>query len=252
MSNLICFSGNGMSRRVADELCRLGVPADADSLGIVFPVYGWRTPKILARFICTELAARLAGRRPTYIWTVMTCGDDVGFTDRVLDQQLRQAIGKGLDAAFSVLMPDTYIGLPGFVLDEDAEAAAKVRATLDLLPTIAAKIAARKRVCELKRGVFPRTKTYLLGTFFNRFLVRAGFFRVDAAKCTRCGVCAKNCPCGTIELGKTGVTWRRDGSCTGCLRCLHNCPVTAIEYGRFTRGKARLGGGGSGAVEFIG
>ena len=54
----------------------------------------------------------------------MTCGDDVGFTDRVLDQQLRQAIGKGLDAAFSVLMPDTYIGLPGFVLDEDAEAAA--------------------------------------------------------------------------------------------------------------------------------
>ena len=38
-SGLFCFSGNGMSRQVAEGLLRAGVgPDDGSSLGFVFPV----------------------------------------------------------------------------------------------------------------------------------------------------------------------------------------------------------------------
>ena len=60
-SGLFCFSGNGMSRQVAEGLLRAGVgPDDGSSLGFVFPVYGWRPPRILARFVREGLRARLA------------------------------------------------------------------------------------------------------------------------------------------------------------------------------------------------
>ena len=83
-SGLFCFSGNGMSRQVAEGLLRAGVGSDdGSSLGFVFPVYGWRPPRILARFVREDLRARLADRPLKYVWAVMTCGFDVGYADFV-------------------------------------------------------------------------------------------------------------------------------------------------------------------------
>ena len=248
---MYCFSGNGMSRQVAEGLRAAGVETEdgGDSFGFVFPVYGWRPPRIVARFVRDGLAARLAGRRPSYVWAVMTCGFDVGFADRVFDSLLRPVLGRGLDAAFSVRMPDTYIGLPGFRLNPPELVREKMAAARERLPAIAARIQARERVRDLKRGVFPRTKTYLMGTLFDRLFVDARYFRVDAGKCVACGACAANCPAGTISAAAGAApVWRCDGSCTGCLRCLHNCPAEAIEFGRCTKGKRRLHSGEKGSA----
>lgn len=247
-SGLFCFSGNGMSRQVAEGLLRVGVgPDDGSSLGFVFPVYGWRPPRILARFVREGLRACLADRPLKYIWAVMTCGFDVGYADSVFDRLLRSVLGRGLDAAFSVRMPDTYIGLPGFRLNPPQLVEEKMRTAQDRIAAVAEQIRARAHVRDLKRGIFPRTKTYLFGKVFDRFLVDDRFFHVTAAKCTKCGTCAANCPAGTIRQQDDGtVVWRHDGSCTGCLRCLHNCPTEAIEFGRFTRGKRRLKSGEKG------
>ena len=242
MADVFCFSGNGMSRLVADGLRDAGVGQESDgSFGFVFPVYGWRPPRIVARFVRDGLAARLGGTSPSYVWAVMTCGCDTGYADTVLDSMLRPVLGRGLDAAFSVTMPDTYICLPGFRLNSPELAEQKIRASRPRIESIAARITARERVRDMQRGIFPRTKTYALGKFFDRFLVDDRFFRVVAEKCTRCGVCAGNCPAGSIARNGDGtVAWRHDGSCTGCLRCLHNCPSEAIEFGWFTKGKRRL------------
>ena len=248
MAEVFCFSGNGMSRRVAEEIRRCGIGSEQDgSLGFVFPVYGWRPPRILARFVRDELAGRLAGRSPDFVWAVMTCGFDVGYADMVLDRMLRPVLGRGLDAAFSVRMPDTYIGLPGFRLNPPELVDAKIRAAKERIPSIVARIRERVRVRDLVRGIFPGTKTYMLGAFFDRFLVDDRFFRIVASKCTRCGACALDCPAGAIVRKHDGsVAWRHDGSCTGCLRCLHNCPSGAIEFGWFTKGKRRLKSGEKG------
>ena len=244
MADVFCFSGNGMSRQVADGLRDAGFGQDRDgSFGFVFPVYGWRPPRLVARFVRNELAARLDGFKPDYVWAVMTCGFDVGYADAVLDKMLLPVLGRGLDAAFSVRMPDTYVCLPGFRLNPPELVEEKIRASKSLVPAIAARIQAREHVRDLRRGIFPRTKTYAFGKFFDRFLVDDRFFRVVAEKCTRCGVCAENCPARSILRNGDGtVAWRHDGSCTGCLRCLHNCPSEAIEFGWFTKGKRRLHG----------
>ena len=92
-AGLFCFSGNGMSRQVAEGLLRVGVgPDDGSSLGFVFPVYGWRPPRILARFVREGLRARLADRPLKYVWAVMTCGFDVGYADAVFDRLLRPVL----------------------------------------------------------------------------------------------------------------------------------------------------------------
>ena len=247
-SGLFCFSGNGMSRQVAEGLLRAdAVVDDGSSFGFVFPVYGWRPPRIVARFVREELAARWGERRPEHVWAVMTCGFDVGYADSVFDELLRPVLGRGLDAAFSVRMPDTYIGLPGFRLNSPQLVEEKMRLAQDRIAAVAEQIRARVHIRDLKRGIFPRTKTYVFGKVFDRFLVDDRFFHVTAAKCTKCGACAANCPAGAIRQQDDGtVAWRHDGSCTGCLRCLHNCPAEAIEFGWFTRGKRRLKSGEKG------
>ena len=157
-----------MSARVARMLG--AEPAGPDALGFVFPVYGWRVPRILARFLATELAGRLQGARPSFVWAVMTCGDDVGQADRVLERELRATVGLGLDAAYSVNMPDTYLGLPGFRLDSPDELKSKYAGAETRIRAIRAALAARDRRRDLKRGAFAWAKTSLVGTFFDRFL----------------------------------------------------------------------------------
>ena len=250
MADIVCFSGNGMSRQVADGLRSLGLGSDDGSLGFVFPVYGWRPPKIVARFIREGLVSRLAGRSPGYVWAVMTCGFDVGYADKVFDQLLCPVLGRGLDAAFSVQMPDTYIGLPGFRLNPPEVMDGKMRRMAERLPGIARRIQMREHVRDLGRGVFPRLKTHVFGRIFDRFFVDDRFFHATAEKCTKCGKCVSNCPAGSIgRTGDGGPVWRRDGSCTGCLRCLHGCPAGAIEFGWFTKGKRRLGSDEKGRCE---
>jgi ferredoxin len=47
-------------------------------------------------------------------------------------------------------------------------------------------------------------------------------------KCSECGICAKQCPTGTINPGQQ---YRSDpAECTLCLRCLDDCPVNATHF----------------------
>ena len=124
------FSGTGNSlyvaRHLADELgerlcpMTLGLPSPENlkgaAVGLVFPVYAWGIPNVVARFVhnISTLREDLEG---AFLYVVMTCGDDMGYADKVLEK----ALGRKLDAAFSVLMPDVYVCLPGFDVDSKEE-----------------------------------------------------------------------------------------------------------------------------------
>ena len=77
----------------------------------------------------------------------------------------------------------------------------------------------------------PPSMVYRLERFLtNRWLARQVYsrlFRVDAKKCTACGLCTKLCPTGNITEDKGGhPVWGRN--CLLCLTCEMKCPQDAI------------------------
>ncbi len=58
------------------------------------------------------------------------------------------------------------------------------------------------------------------------------YFNVDDSLCTRCGLCASDCPSsiiGQTEEGRPSVSRRDAMNCIGCQHCLAICPSGAIS-----------------------
>lgn len=205
-----------------------GKVGKGSSIGLVFPVYAWGIPNVVERV--APLLLPLVGE--TFVYAVMTCGDDVGYADKVLES----ALGRKLDAAFSVQMPNTYVCLPGFDVDSMNLCKEKLAKEAEQVKEIAACVLERKSVRLLTRGRFPWEKTYVLNPLFNRFLLTDKYFHVDASRCVSCGRCRKSCPVGNIIVDEV-PQWL--SHCSGCLACYHACPYHAINFANRTQTKGQ-------------
>lgn len=166
---------------------------------------------------------------------VCTAGDEAGLTEQLFRRELRSK-GLSLDAAFSVIMPETYINLPGFVLDTDERARRKIADAEPVISEIAAAVAERRRVSHVLRGSFAFLKSRIVNPLFYRFIITDSKFRADES-CIGCGRCEHLCPLGNIALIDGRPVWR--GNCTNCMACYHGCPEQAIHFGRQTDGKGQ-------------
>ena len=209
--------------------------ADGERIGFCFPVHGWRPPKIVREFI-SRLKANARGH---YVYALCTAGDDIGETIDILGSDLQKQ-GIHLDAAFTLIMPESYMGLPFFNVDKpEKEKEKKEKAAADLKAYMEA-IANRRSEWHLVPGRWPRINSRFLGGFFTRFLLTDKPFHVESRKCVKCGICADICPVHNI-IGGLGhePAWKHDGSCLACFACYHHCPHHAIEYGHVTQGKGQ-------------
>lgn len=242
------FSGTGNSQTIAQRISQaIGeetfritsetpplLPIHETVLGFIFPVYGWDVPPIVKKFIRN---LRIDENSPKYIFMVCTCGDDIGHTDKRFFRLLKEK-GWECHAAWSVLMPDTYIGLPGFEIDSEEEINQKLSAACQQTQQIAQSIIKReKNIRNLKNGKFAWTKTHILGWAFYHWLTGDHKFHTKS-NCTHCGKCAKVCPLNNITYTTEGFP-KWNGHCSDCLACYHHCPQRAIEYGRFSKGKGQ-------------
>ena len=257
MHTIYYFSGTGSSLRVARQLASaMGtdlVPmaeavaqgpapkrpavAERQCVGLVFPVYAWGLPLVVKR--CLRLLP--PPDASAYVWAVMTCGDDVGRTDRELRRLLCACGWPEVEAVYSVRMPNTYVCLPGFDVDSPEVARrkreeAERRVAEVIMPALQQR---RRGLTDVVPGAWPWLKSHVLRPLFNWCLTNPAHFAVDKKQCNRCGACSRTCPLGAVRPDAEGYpSWERH--CTHCLACYHVCRRHAVSYGPFTRGKGQV------------
>lgn len=212
---------------------------DGERIGFCFPVHGWRPPLIVRHFIANLNIANDA--RGHFCYALCTAGDTVGETMDILKSDLARR-GINLDSSFSLLMPETYVGLPFMDVDTVSDERAKIERAASQLTEFKQYI----KKCEsgiemLVRGHWPRVNSRILGSYFAAKLITDKTFRVDSSRCDHCQRCVKACPVGNIawDKDKRQPLWTHGGRCMTCFNCYHHCPHHAIEFGNQTKHKGQ-------------
>ncbi len=212
-----------------------------ERLGFVFPVHGWRVPKLVREFIGKMKVQReepdaernsasaeskalsdaaensasaesktlsdAAGNRP-FAYCVCTAGDSIGLTIENLNEVISQnpslqALGiTEVSSSYSLIMPESYVGLPFMDVDPKEKEIRKKSKSAQELAVICEEIFDRKEgVNRLVKGPIPWFFTKVVGGFFENVLITDKRFHVEKDKCVKCGICANVCPVGDIKGG---------------------------------------------------
>ncbi len=245
------FSGTGNSQWLAQQLQeatkdRIVAMSDAllnneteytlkdhERLGFVFPIYGWNIPTIVRRFI-NQLV--LKEYKNNYTYFACTCGDDMGTTEKLV-YKLLSTKGWRLNSSYAIKMPNTYVCLPGFDVDNtllEQKKLNEAKVTVDHICQLVLEKRCGKRLTI--PGALPWTKTHILGWAFHHFLTSSKKFHAENT-CISCGKCVTACPLHNIHLEEGTPVW--ENNCTMCLSCYHHCPQHAVSYGHATQKKGQ-------------
>ena len=265
------FSGTGNSKWAAKTLaletddtlvsipeviksdCSFTLEKD-EHVGFIFPIHGWRVPNIVKEFL-TKLTIKTLGEDTSHIkhycFCLVTAGDSIGKAMERFQQQLKSVTvndALSLKAVCSLIMPESYVGLPSMDVDtKEKELEKKERASKQLKEfSNILKQHPHKDSNQiwgwnqLIRGPIPYFFSGPVGGFFERFLITDKPFHVDSRRCVKCGICANVCPVSDIK-GGLGFEpeWLHNGKCLTCFSCYHHCPHHAIEFGKRTQKKGQ-------------
>ena len=212
-----------------------------ERLGFVFPVHGWRVPKLVREFIgrmkvqraepdaernsvsaeskassdaernsasAESKASSASARNQPFAYCVCTAGDSIGLTIENLNQTISQnpslqALGiTEVSSSYSLIMPESYVGLPFMDVDPKEKEIRKKSKSAQKLAVICEEIFDRKEgVSQLVKGPIPWFFTKVVGGFFENVLITDKRFHVEKDKCVKCGICANVCPVGDIKGG---------------------------------------------------
>lgn len=232
-----------------------------ERLGFVFPVHGWRVPKLVREFISKMKILRepsdasaenkaKAGdclkNRP-FAYCVCTAGDSIGLTIENLNKVISQnpslqALGiTEVSSSYSLIMPESYIGLPFMDVDPKEREIRKKENAAQELAVVCEEIFDRKEgISRLVKGPIPWFFTKVVGGFFENVLITDKRFHVEKDRCVKCGICANVCPVGDIKGGHGEYpVWLHHKDCLTCFTCYHHCPHHAIEFGNQTQKKGQ-------------
>jgi len=250
------FSGCGNSRHAAETLAAglndtlVFIPEAAreghydytlkegESLGFVFPIYAWGPPKLVCNFVkkmTVKGPEPVEGPTSWYTYFACTCGDECGLTENLF-RKLIEPKGWSLNACISLQMPETFVGMPGFKLDTDANAQRKIAASDALLAEYIPKIQNKESFSKMTKGGAAWLKSRMINPGFSKIATNDKKYRTTEA-CIHCGKCVEACPLKNITLEEGRPKW--NGHCTMCMGCYHHCPVNAIQYGSATKGKGQ-------------
>jgi len=190
-----------------------------DLLGFGHPVFFWKPPLNLQRFI--NSLPSLEGQRG---FVFCTWGSHKSsallVTARMLSQRGLQILGtfdaRGFDSYPVYRKMGLGLGHP----DEKDLAAAM---------GFGASLARKMRHDEKVEVLSPRWIFHLLPILSPDWLTSSRLFpkaRLTQEACDRCGECAKVCPTGNIEMTPYPLLGE---NCLGCYRCAEVCPLGALR-----------------------
>lgn len=243
-TNLFYFSATGNSLVVARDIAE-GIPdakiysipdviggeidLDADSIGIIYPVYFAGLPRIVSNFIKS-----IDPKKVKYLFVVCTFGAFAAGSLLMAQEQLK-AVGIPIKAGYYVPMPGNYIVKYGAYKREKQEK--MFRSEKESVKNIIDDVKNQRNIA-VKPGNFIFNK-------FGRFIYKSklpqfptldrNFAANDS--CTVCGICEKVCPVKNIQIEKNKPQWQ--GNCEHCMACIQWCPVEAIEYSTVTVARER-------------
>ena len=225
-----------------------------EHVGFIFPIHGWRVPNIVKEFL-TKLTIKTLGEDTShvkhYCFCLVTAGDSIGKAMERFQQQLKSVTmndALSLKAVCSLIMPESYVGLPGMDVDTKEKELEKKELASKQLKEFSNILKQRPHKDsnqiwgwnQLIRGPIPSFFSGPVGGFFERFLITDKPFHVDSRRCVKCGICANVCPVSDIK-GGLGFEpeWLHNGKCLTCFSCYHHCPHHAIEFGKRTQKKGQ-------------
>ncbi len=224
---ILYFTSTGNSLHVAKEIggTLLSIPQmikenrydfEDDVVGVIFPVYSFRVPKIVLDFL------QKANIKANYTFAISTYGNIAGPTLINLEKKLKKSELK-FNYMNQIIMIDNY--LPMFDITKQIEDVESKKIDENLRKIIS-DIQCKKEQSPTGSLLLSNTIKILEPVFdaFENGNTPKRFTIND--KCTLCGTCAKVCPTKNIEVSDKVNYF---SNCISCLGCIHNCPFNAIH-----------------------
>lgn len=241
------FSGSGNSfavaRDVAIKLNAVLTPimsvinhdsinTDADIIGVVFPIYDFKPPEFMERFI-----SKIKNLKSKYIFAICTYGITPSKSLKHLEKTIN-SYGGHLSTGFAVEMPQNGLG-SGKVTKVQKEMMFndwknRVDEVCDHIKDIKNMKIEEIETSILFFNIFKPRIIKSLPVFFV-FFYQVLFKGIDSLaftsneNCTGCGTCMKICTQNNIEILDNKPSW--SDHCINCFACLNWCPNGAINPG---------------------
>lgn len=194
--------------------------SDFDVLILGYPVHAFNAPEIILSF--AESLSTFPKDKNIYV--VKTSGEGLSLNEHSsirLSTILRKR-GYAIEGEFHYLMPYDMV----FRHTEDM--AYRMWETAKALIPLDCKVVLEGKGTAVKTGPFLRFLLCLFRVEQKASGLLCRTFRVSK-KCTRCGLCVRDCPTKNIAMTEKGV--RFSNRCLLCMRCAFRCPANAIHIG---------------------
>lgn len=191
---------------------------NGENIGLVSPVYNFGLPVTVIDFL-DRLEIEY---NSNYVFTLVTYGGFSGGASKMMKDKLSEK-GIGIDAFYSVRMPDTWT--PVYDLS-DKEKVTETNRKADI--KIGRII---KQIRKKAKGNYDFRRIPFGDKFYGGYeeMRKTSSLSVNES-CIGCGLCTKQCPVGAIEIQNGKPVWVKE-KCAMCLGCLHHCPEFAIQRG---------------------
>lgn len=186
-----------------------------ETIGIVAPIYAGEIPNIVKEFI------KKATLKSPYVYILLTYGmNDSVAAKWTYEYALENGIN--IDYIATIQMVDNY--LPSFDMLEQM---AMDKHIDEQLSRVLLDLSQRKKGYNEPTQKGKEAYAMVQKRFLEHPELNNGESLYVTDQCIGCGICAKVCPIGNIDM-INGKANRKQKTCEFCLACIQNCPHKAI------------------------